>query len=154
MKRTRTLVVAALLGLVLAVAGRTPAHAGQYADQLTKCLVDSTTDEDKAGLARWIFASAAQNPNVADLAAVTDEQRTEMSKSVAAIFERVLTQDCRTQFRDAKKNEGENMLSMSFGTLVQVAMGKLIDNPAVSGALGGIDKELNKQKFAEAAAEP
>ncbi|HYV17990.1 MAG TPA: hypothetical protein VFC25_03040 [Verrucomicrobiae bacterium] len=154
MKRTRAMVFAALLGLVLAAAGRTPAQAGQYADQLTKCLVDSTTDEDKAGLARWIFASAAQNPNVADLAAVTDEQRTEMSKSVAAIFERVLTQDCRTQFRDAKKNEGENMLSMSFGTLVQVAMGNLIDNPAVSGALGGIDKELNKQKFAEAAAEP
>jgi len=153
-KRTRTLVVAAMLGLVLAAAGRTPAQAGQYGDQLTKCLVDSTTDEDKAGLARWIFASAAQNPNVSDLATVTDEQRAEMSKSVAAIFERVLTQDCRTQFRDAKKNEGENMLSMSFGTLVQVAMGNLIDNPAVSQALGGIDKELNKQKFAEAAAEP
>jgi hypothetical protein len=85
---------------------------------------------------------------------VTDEQRTEMSKSVASIFERVLTQDCRSQFRDAKKNEGENMLSMSFGTLVQVAMGNLIDNPAVSRALGGIYKELNKQKFAEAAAEP
>jgi hypothetical protein len=153
-KRTKAMMVAAALGLVLAAAGRMPAHAAQYADQLTKCLVESTSDEDKAGLARWIFASAAQNPNVSDLAVVTDEQRTEMSKSVASIFERVLTQDCRSQFRDAKKNEGENMLSMSFGTLVQVAMGNLIDNPAVSRALGGIDKELNKQKFAEAAAEP
>jgi hypothetical protein len=85
---------------------------------------------------------------------VTDEQRAEMSKSVAEIFERVLTQDCRTQYREAKKNEGENMLAMSLGTLVQVAMGNLIDNPAVSQALGGIDKDLNKQKFAEAAAEP
>jgi hypothetical protein len=148
------MLVAAALGLALAVAGKAPAQAGQYGDQLTKCLVDSTTDEDKAGLARWIFASAAQNPNVSDLAAVTDEQRAEMSKSVAEIFERVLTQDCRTQYREAKKNEGENMLAMSLGTLVQVAMGNLIDNPAVSQALGGIDKDLNKQKFAEAAAEP
>ena len=150
------MLVAAALGLVLAVAGKAPAHAGQYADQLTKCLVDSTTDEDKAGLARWVFASAAQNPDVADLATVTDEQRTEMSKSAATILERVVTEDCRTQYRDARKNEGQNanMLSMSLSTLVQVAMGKLVDNPAVSQALGGIDKELNKQKFAEAAAEP
>jgi hypothetical protein len=53
------MMVAAALGLTLAAAGRMPAHAGQYADQLTKCLVESTSDEDKAGLARWIFASAA-----------------------------------------------------------------------------------------------
>ena len=107
-----------------------------------------------AGLDPAVVARRLLAVNVSDLAAVTDEQRAEMSKSVAEIFERVLTQDCRTQYREAKKNEGENMLAMSLGTLVQVAMGNLIDNPAVSQALGGIDKDLNKQKFAEAAAEP
>jgi len=153
-KKTNAVILSAAIGLLGAFATGTPARAGESADQLTKCLVQATTEEDKAQLARWIFASAAQNPNVADFATVTEEQRAEMTKSAAALLGRLLTQDCRAQFHDARRNEGENMLAMSFGTLVQVAVGDLIDDPAVSQALGGIDKEIDKQALAEAAKEP
>jgi len=138
---------------VLAAGGATPAHAGPYTDELSKCLVDHTTEQDKAALVRWIFASTAQHPAVAELAQVTPEQRTEMSKTVAGLFERLLTQDCRAPFRDARKNEGQETVSAGFGVLVQTAMRGLIENATVSSALASVDAHLDKQKIAAAMAD-
>jgi len=142
-----------VLTVALGAGGAMPAHAGPYADDLSKCLAGSTTEQDKDDLVRWIFASTAQHPAVAELTTVTPEQRAEMSSRVAILFERLLTQDCRSQFHDARKNEGEQTVSMSFGVLVQTAMGRLIENATVSSALASVDSYLDKQKIAAAMAD-
>ena len=121
---------------------------------LRRVLTDpARSGQDKAALVRWIFASTAQHPAVAELAQVTPEQRTEMSKAVAGLFERLLTQDCRAPFRDARKNEGQETVSAGFGVLVQTAMRGLIENATVSSALASVDAHLDKQKIAAAMAD-
>ena len=150
MKR-RLPVISASLAIILVVAGRVPAHAGPYADALSQCLVDSTSEQDKAGLVRWIFASAAQNPDVSDIASISQDQRNQMNKQVAGLFERLLTQDCKDEFRDVKENEnGEQPLATSFAMLISVAMKGLLDDPAVSKALGSIDSDLHRDKINDA----
>jgi hypothetical protein len=138
------------LAVVLTVAGRVPAHAGEYADALSQCLVDRTSDQDKSNLVRWIFASAAQNPDVSDIAKITQDQRSQMNKEVAGLFERLLTKDCKSEFRDVKENEGsDHPLATGFAMLISVAMKGLIDDPSVSKALGSIDSDLHRDKINE-----
>ena len=124
--------------------------AGAAPDELAQCLMASTTDQDKTNLVRWIFASESAHPDVADIAPVTEEQRSSASKSVAELFTRLLTENCKTQFQDARKAGGEQTLGASFGVLVQAAMRGLIENPAVAKALGGVDSHLDKSKISAA----
>jgi hypothetical protein len=145
--------VAAALAVALVTSPASPVLAGPQADELSKCLVQSTSDQDRRDLVRWIFASAAQHPDVADFTTVTEEQRSEMSTTIARLFERVLTESCRTQYHDATQNEGPQTLGVSFGVLVQTAMRGLIEDPAVSKALGGVDAKLDKAKLAAAASQ-
>ncbi|HET8945444.1 MAG TPA: hypothetical protein VFQ07_00540 [Candidatus Polarisedimenticolia bacterium] len=120
---------------------------------LAKCLVGSTTEQDQGDLVRWFVASTAQHPAAADLITVTPEQRANMSSRVAIVFERLLTQDCRAQFHDARKSEGDDTVSLSFAILVQTALGDLVQNPTVSSALANIDSYLDKEKIAAAMAD-
>ena len=46
----------------LACAAAPPAGAGVFSDDLSKCLVASTTTRDQTDLVRWIFATAALHP--------------------------------------------------------------------------------------------
>jgi hypothetical protein len=147
--------VIAALALVLAAAlgaggVAMRANAGPLSDDLARCLEASTTEQDKDDMVRWIFASTAQHPAVASLTTISPEERADMSSRVAIVFERLLTRDCRQQFHDARKSEGEETVSRSFGILVQTAMGGLIENPTVSSALASVDSYLDKQKIAAA----
>lgn len=147
--KIRMSIPAALAFVPLAIVGMGGAtYAGPYTDALSKCMVDSTTEADKGDLVRWLFASEAQHPEVASLLTITPEQRADMSSRVAVLFERLLTRDCRSQFQDARRNEGEETVSRSFALLARAAMGDLIENPTVSSALASVDSYLDKQKIA------
>lgn len=150
MKMRSAVLATAALAAVLAAGRGTAAFAGPDGEVLSKCMVDATSVDDRRTLVRWIFAAAAQNPDVADIATLQEAQKAEMSKSVAALFERLLTQDCRLELQAAMKSEGNTTLQTSFGGLVQAAMRGLIEHPSVSAALGGVDKEIDKQKIGAA----
>ncbi|MEO8196522.1 MAG: hypothetical protein ABI689_07340 [Thermoanaerobaculia bacterium] len=138
---------------VLACAAVPPASAGVYSDALAKCLVASTTPRDQTDLVRWIFATAALHPGVSSIAAVSAEQRTAMARTVAELFERLLTESCRSQFSAAMQNEGNQTIEAAFQVLGQVAMRALMADPAVGKGFDEIDTFLHKEKI-EAAAKP
>jgi hypothetical protein len=133
--------------LLLASLSGSPALAGPYADDLSKCLVSSTTDKDQTDLVRWLFAAAALHPDVSSIAAVSDQQRSEMGRTVGQLFERLLTESCRAQFRDAMKYEGSQTIEVSFSVLGEVAMRNLIQDPAVSKAIGELETFVNQEKL-------
>ena len=141
--------------MVVLAAGLGALHAvaGPYADDLSKCLVKSTTAKDQTDLVRWIFAGAALHPDVSSIAAVSDKQRTEMTRTIGQLLERLLTESCRTQYRDAMKYEGSQTLATSFGVLGQVAMKSLMENPAVAKGFSELATAVNQEKL-KAALEP
>src|SRR5262245_51783131 len=112
---------AATLAIVLAAGRWTPAVAAPGGEELSQCMMNATTMDDRRSLVRWIFGAAAQNPDVADIASL--------------------------------QSQGSQVLQTSFGMLVEAAMRGLIEHPSVSAALGGVDKELDKQKIGAAAQE-
>ena len=148
-KRTGS-ALTALLALTL-LGGRV--SAGIYADELAKCLVASTSPKDQTNLVRWIFSAAALHPDVASISSVTPEERTGMTKSVAQLFQRLLTDSCQKEFATAMQNEGAMVLESSFGVLGQVAMRSLMTHEEVAKGMGELEQFLDSAAL-EAAAKP
>lgn len=132
LKSLRMCIAAAVLG-----AGGN-ATAGELADNLSKCLVTSTTEQDKTLLVQWMFTMMALHPQVKQLASISDERRNEVTKNTATLFQTLLTKTCREQARRAMKEEGPSTLESSFNALGQVAGSELFANPAVAAGLGGL----------------
>src|SRR5690242_19661575 len=93
MKSKKRVAIAA--GSLLAAAMMSPARAGIYTDDLSKCLVNSTSDQQKSILVQWVFAIAARHPSVKPLSSVSDTKRDCLNKGVADLFTVLLTQTCR-----------------------------------------------------------
>ncbi len=119
----------------LALAG-TPqaATAGVFSDDLSKCLVQHTSDEDKIALTQWIFVVIAAHPNNASIATVDESTRAQVSRKTAELFQRLVTVSCRQQTADAMKYEGSAALTDGFKTLGGVAMSTVLTNAEVAKA--------------------
>jgi len=141
MQRMRLFVVLAWLSTVPV------SYAGPYSDDLSKCLVQSTTTSDKGTLVKWVFAMASLHPEVKGVSSLTDEQRTELSKTTAAMFTDLITERCKDKALEAVKYEGPGTLQASFAILGQAAMMELFSNADVAAGLAELGKYFDTAKF-------
>lgn len=123
------------------------AYAGPYTDQLSRCLVDSTSPRDRVALVRWMFSAAALHPAVKSIASVSTKQLEEANKSTAELFMRLLTDACKKEAQKALKYEGQVTIEASFQVLGQVAGKELFSSPEVSAAMSGLEKHLDEKKL-------
>jgi hypothetical protein len=129
-----------------------PAHAGLYADDLSRCLVEKTTVADKNALVRWVLATTTLHPAVQSLAKVNPAERDRANRDTAQMFVRLLTESCIEQTRQAVKYEGAAAMQAGFQTLGQVAMAELFADPSVAKGLGELDKLIDAKKLQQALA--
>lgn len=126
-----------------------PAHAGPYTDDLSKCLVSSTSKDDRASLVTWMFSAASLHPAVKSIASVTPRQLDDANKKAGELFMRLLTDSCKSQTQQAMQYEGPNTIQASFQVLGQVAGQELFTSPEVSGAMAGLAKYIDEAKLKE-----
>ena len=126
------------LAALLALASPQVPLEGPTGQALTQCLVSHTSDADRTILIRWTFGAITAHPAVADLANVSDAQRTELTARAAALFERLITDDCRSQAVAVLKTEGSNGFGQSFRDFGAQSTGFLMQNPAVVRQVGGL----------------
>lgn len=141
-----------IASLVLAILLLAPGYsfAGPSADDLGKCLVQSTTPEDKSLLVRWMFTTMALHPKVRDLASVSDERRAEVSKAAAGLFQSLLTKSCRSEVITALRTEGASTFESSFNVLGQVAGRELFLDPNVAAGTAALVQFLDLAAVAAA----
>ncbi len=125
------------------------AQAGPYADDLSKCLVSSTTAADRSDLVRWMFTAAAAHPDLAAMIEVTPAQLDKANSAVGALLMKLLTESCRKQASDAVTLEGPTTFQTSFEVLGRVAGTELFSNTGVANAMAGMEKHLDSKKLAE-----
>jgi hypothetical protein len=123
---------------------------GPYTDELSKCLVRSSTPADKSVLVQWMFSTLVLHPDVAPLASVPDSKRTAISQSVAQLFERLIVDSCRVQTQEAIRYEGAGAIDTSFSVLGQVAARELFLHPKVAAAMADLEKHLNSDRISSA----
>lgn len=93
------------------------ALAGEKTEALRACLLKSATAQDDRALVRWVFAIFSQNQALSDLYNISPEKKIEINKEAGATFTRLITVDCRSQFKQAAKSEGSDTFGEAFKSL-------------------------------------
>jgi hypothetical protein len=130
------------------------AVAGVFADDLGKCLVNSTTKDDRANLIRWLFVAASHHPAVKPIATVTPAQQEDSDKQMGTLFMKLLTESCKTEAQKALQTEGAATIQFAFEVLGKVAGQELFTSPEVSGNLKGLAKYIDGEKIKALASQP
>jgi hypothetical protein len=144
----KTLAAAAVLALGMPAA--LPSLASPAADALGQCMLKSTTPEDDLVLVRWVFVMIGKHPGLSDLSEVTADKQEKADRQMGALFERLLSKDCATETHVAMAGNDSDALPTAFGTLAQKAVGKLMDDPAVTAAAENFIKYVDMNKVVQA----
>jgi hypothetical protein len=128
--------------------GSTHARAGVYGDDLTKCLVSSTTDADRAMLMKWIFSAMALNREVAPFVSMPADVRDKINQDAGGLYMRLLTESCKSQTHDAFKYEGQAAIASAFNVLGTIASQGLFSDPAVAAGMTELSKYFDEKKLA------
>ena len=108
------------------------ANAGVYGDALGKCLVSSSSDQDKQELMEWIFSAISLHPPISPYADISPEKREAIDRNMAKLVERLVGDTCRKEAAEALKYEGPEAFGLAFQLLGQVAGQQIYASPAVS----------------------
>lgn len=122
-------------------------YAGADADNLSKCLIDSTSDKDKTVLVRWVFSTIAAHPDIKDDFGIEPSKQDELNKLVATVYERLLTEDCAEPTKAVLRNEGTKAFEQSFEVLGGVAVEGLMSHESVANATKDFAKYLDEDKL-------
>lgn len=123
------------------------AWAGVYTDDLSKCLVENTSADDRTALVKWIFTAASSHPAIRSLSTATAADLDTANAATGALFTRLLTESCKPQAQKALRFEGPATIQLSFTVLGQVAGAELFSNPAVTQNMTGLEKYVDSKKL-------
>jgi hypothetical protein len=136
-----------VLAATLLCGNAVPANAGLYTDDLSRCLVEKTSKEDRVTLVQWIFAAMSQNAAVATISKATPADVDKSNAAAGALIMRLLTDACVDKSKKAIKYEGQSAIQVSFAVLGQVATTDLIADPNVQKVLAGLGKYMDAKKL-------
>lgn len=133
--------------LTAAILGTTQVTmASPAVDQLSNCLVKSTTATDKTTVLQWTFVALSSHPDLKQFSHVTDEQKTALDKNVAQVLQRILVDQCSTQAKAVIQADGVQAVGESFQQLGQITGEEILKTPEVKQQLNGLLRyvDLNK----------
>lgn len=122
------------------------ALASTVQDQLSSCLVKSTTAADKTAVLQWTFAALSTHPDLKAFTQVSDVQKEQLDKNFAAVVQRILVEQCSTQAKAVIQADGIEGIGASFQELGQITGEEILKNPEIKSQLKGVLKyvDLNK----------
>ena len=123
------------------------AAAGPTVDQLSDCLVKSTTATDKTAVLQWTFAALSTHPDLKRFSQVTDAQKTELDKNLATVLQRIPVEQCSAQTKAVIQAEGIQAVGEAFQQLGQSAGEDIVKDPAVRQQLQGTLRYIDLNKL-------
>lgn len=125
-----------LLALPMLAAWPALAHAGSYADALSRCLIHATTPADQKTVVRWAFATMALDPDVAPLAMIPPAQREAINRKAGALVTDLLAQSCSQPAQQALMFEGPAGARAAFEGWARWTITNLATEPHVMQGAG------------------
>ena len=134
--------------MATAVMGTTQvAMAGPTVDQLSNCLVKSTTAADKTTVLQWTFVALSAHPELKKFSNVNEAQRTQLDKNLAQVLQRILVEQCASQTKAVIAAEGVQAVGDSFQELGQITGEEILENPEVKSQLKGVLRYVGLNKL-------
>ncbi len=147
MKRIISVLAAVLVSSAITASS---AMAGPATDALATCMADNTTGKDRKDLARWIFVGMSAHPEIQRLSKVTETNRDQLDRMMAAMVTRLLTENCRVQTKLAMEKDGSEALKTAFGVMGKLAMQELMANAEVNSSFTRFARYLDENKIKSA----
>lgn len=141
--KTTITIFTATLALFVAVT----ANAGVYADDMSRCLVNSSSATDRDVFMKWLFSAMTLNSEVKSMAAISSGQRDEINKNTAVLLQKLITVTCRTEVQKAVKYEGQQTIQQAFQVFGQFAGLELLTSPRVAEGVAGLRKYIDEKKI-------
>jgi hypothetical protein len=89
----------------------------------------------------------ALHPDVASMTMITAQQREDFNKRAGALFQRLLTESCRSEVQLAIRYEGPATIQYAFQVFGQAAAGELFANSSVSAGMKDMNKYIDQDKI-------
>ena len=137
----------AATALAVALAAPISAHASPATDTLSQCLVENASPKDQANLVRWMFSGLSLNPSLKSMTNLTAAERDTINKSMAATFERLMMEDCRTEVIAAMKADGDAAIRVGFEVMGRRAAEQLMSDPASDAEMGKLSNYLDAPRW-------
>ena len=120
--------------------------ASPAVDQLSDCLVKSTTATDKTTVLQWTFVALSAHPDLKAYSNVTAQQKENLDRNLAAVLQRILVEQCAAQAKAVIQSEGLEAVGDSFQALGRTTGEEILNNPEVNHQLKGVLRyvDLNK----------
>ena len=141
----KRLMVGALAAVLLGTSQL--ATAGPFGDDMARCMVNSTSPEDRTLFVQWLFTMLSLHPDLSAMSAVSAKQREDISRKTGALLERLLLESCHAQTQQAIQNEGPQVIQSAFQVLGQVAARGLLTEPHVLAGVKDIGKYVDEKKL-------
>ncbi len=122
------------------------ALAGPTVDQLSDCLMKSTTATDKTVVLQWTFVALGNHPDLKAFSNVTATQKEALDKNLATVLQRILVEQCSAQTKAVIQTEGLQAVGDSFQELGSITGEEILKTPEIKQQLNGVLKyvDLNK----------
>ena len=120
--------------------------ASPTVDQLSDCLMKSTTATDKTAVLQWTFVALSSHPDLKAFSNVSATQKEQLDKNLAQVLQRILVEQCSAQTKAVIQAEGLQAVGDSFQELGQITGEEILKNPEVKGQLQSVLRyvDLNK----------
>ncbi len=122
-------------------------NAGPTVDQLSDCLVKSTTATDKTAVLQWTFVALSTHPDLKSFSNVTEIQKEQLDRNLAQVLQRILVDQCSAQTKAVIQAEGLQAVGDSFQELGSITGEEILKNPEVKQQLKGVVRYLDLNKL-------
>lgn len=139
--KLRTILISATL-----LSATQVAIAGPTVNQLSDCLMKSTTVTDKTTVLQWTFVALGNHPDLKAFSNVTASQKEALDKNLATVLQRILVEQCSAQTKAVIQAEGLQAVGDSFQALGKTTGEEILKNPEINNQLKGVLRyvDLNK----------
>jgi len=114
------------------------AIAGPTVDQLSDCLMKSTTVTDKTTVLQWTFVALGNHPDLKTFSNVTASQKEAVDRNLATVLQRILVEQCSAQTKAVIQDEGLQAVGDSFQALGKTTGEEILKNPEINSQLKGV----------------
>ena len=111
------------------------ALAGPTVDQLSNCLMKSTTPTDKTVVLQWTFVALGNHPDLKAFSNVTATQKEALDKNLATVLQRILVEQCSAQTKAVIQTEGLQAVGDSFQELGSITGEEILKTPEIKQQL-------------------
>ena len=121
--------------------------AGPTVDQLSQCLVKSTTATDKTAVLQWTFVALSSHPDLKAYSNVSAAQKEALDKNLASVLQRILVEQCSSQTKAVVQAEGLQAVGESFQELGSITGEEILKTPEVKDQLKGVVRYIDLNKL-------